>query len=344
MALKNDKNDSSDVAVSVSFRTVSEEEAGARIDNYLIRILKGVPKSMIYRVLRKGEVRVNKKRVKPEYKVLENDVVRIPPIRVSEKPAIIPSAKLDRVSSLKSAILFENSGIIIINKPAHMSVHGGSGVDYGVIESLRAVFPEYRYLELAHRLDRETSGCLIVAKKRSALRFMHEQFREKDLHKEYLALVKGDFSNRIKLVNAPLLKNVLSSGERFVRVDEVNGKPSITDFAIREKFGDVTLVEAAPRTGRTHQIRVHLAYKGYPILGDDKYGDRDFDSSYEALGLTRMFLHAEKITFTDPETKKEMTVTAPLPQELQNFVDNLRARNNAKASAEATSLENGSAE
>lgn len=312
---------------TVSFKTVGEEEYGTRIDNYLIRVLCGVPKSMIYRIVRKGEVRVNKKRVKPEYKVAVGDVVRIPPIRTTEAPVILPSAGLKKVSSLADAIIFENEGLLVINKPAHMSVHGGSGVDYGVIEALRALRPEARYLELAHRLDRETSGCLIIAKKRSALRVLHEQFREKDMHKQYLALVKGKFSSRLKLVNAPLLKNTLSSGERFVRVDEVNGKPSITDFNIRESFGDVTLVEAAPRTGRTHQIRVHLAYKNYPILGDDKYGDRVFDEQYKKLGLSRMFLHAEKITFTDPISEKELTITAPLPAELNNLLVNLRKRN-----------------
>lgn len=319
---------------TVSFRTVGEEEAGARIDNYLIRVLKGVPKSMIYRIVRKGEVRVNKKRIKPEYKVLAGDIVRIPPIRTTDAPVILPSAKLSRVSSLADAILYENDGLLVLNKPAHMSVHGGSGVDYGVIEALRALRPEAHYLELAHRLDRETSGCLIIAKKRSALRVLHEQFREKDMHKQYLALVKGKFSPRLKVVNAPLLKNTLASGERFVRVDDVNGKPSITDFNIRENFGDETLVEAAPRTGRTHQIRVHLAYKGYPILGDDKYGDRGFDEKYKAYGLTRMFLHAEKITFTDPISNKEMTIVAPLPTDLNKLLVNLRDRNEQLATVE----------
>ncbi|WP_287414246.1 23S rRNA pseudouridine(955/2504/2580) synthase RluC [Ruminobacter sp.] len=308
----------------VSFQTVNEDEAGARIDNFLIRVLKGVPKSMIYRILRKGEVRVNKKRIKPEYKLQAGDEIRIPPLRMSEAKVVLPSANLDRVSALKDAVLYENDGLMVINKPCFMPVHGGSGVSYGVIEALRSIRPELHFLELAHRLDRETSGCLIVAKKRSVLRQLHEQFREKNMQKQYLALVRGVFSKRITTVRAPLAKNVLMSGERVVRVDEVNGKPSVTDFKIRENFRDVTLVEAYPHTGRTHQIRVHLACRSHPILGDDKYGDREFDRRFEALGLDRMFLHAEHITFTDPVINREITVYAPLPGDLENLLSNIR--------------------
>lgn len=308
----------------VSFQNVNEDEAGARIDNFLIRVLKGVPKSMIYRILRKGEVRVNKKRIKPEYKLQAGDEIRIPPLRMSEAKVVLPSANLDRVSALKDAVLYENDGLMVINKPCFMPVHGGSGVSYGVIEALRSIRPELHFLELAHRLDRETSGCLIVAKKRSVLRQLHEQFREKNMQKQYLALVRGVFSKRITTVRAPLAKNVLMSGERLVRVDEVNGKPSVTDFKIRENFRDVTLVEAYPHTGRTHQIRVHLAYRSHPILGDDKYGDREFDRRFEALGLDRMFLHAEHITFTDPVINREITVYAPLPEDLENLLSNIR--------------------
>lgn len=319
---------------SVTTREINEDVAGGRIDNFLIGILKGVPKSMVYRIIRKGEVRVNKKRIKPEYKLQCGDIVRIPPVRVSQAPVIAPSAKLTNVQKLADSILFENEGVIVINKPARMSVHGGSGVDYGVIEALRSLRPEARYLELAHRLDRETSGCLIIAKKRSALRKLHEQFREKTMHKQYLALVCGKFPNKIKLVNAPLVKNVLSSGERFVKVDPNNGKPSITDFSIRQVITAtndqedvVTLIECAPRTGRTHQIRVHLQYKGYPILGDDKYGIRENDEYYsQTYGLERMFLHAEKITFVDPIEGKEMTVIAPLTEELSNVLKNIKGK------------------
>ncbi len=319
---------------SVTTREINEDVAGGRIDNFLIGILKGVPKSMVYRIIRKGEVRVNKKRIKPEYKLQCGDIVRIPPVRVSQAPVIAPSAKLTNVQKLADSILFENEGVIVINKPARMSVHGGSGVDYGVIEALRSLRPEARYLELAHRLDRETSGCLIIAKKRSALRKLHEQFREKTMHKQYLALVCGKFPNEIKLVNAPLVKNVLSSGERFVKVDPNNGKPSITDFNIRQVITAtnnqedvVTLIECAPRTGRTHQIRVHLQYKGYPILGDDKYGIRENDEYYsQTYGLERMFLHAEKITFVDPIEGKEMTVIAPLTEELSNVLKNIKGK------------------
>ena len=243
---------------------------------------------------------------------------------MSEAKVVLPSANLDRVSALKDAVLYENDGLMVINKPCFMPVHGGSGVSYGVIEALRSIRPELHFLELAHRLDRETSGCLIVAKKRSVLRQLHEQFREKNMQKQYLALVRGVFSKRITTVRAPLAKNVLMSGERVVRVDEVNGKPSVTDFKIRENFRDVTLVEAYPHTGRTHQIRVHLAYRSHPILGDDKYGDREFDRRFEALGLDRMFLHAEHITFTDPVINREITVYAPLPGDLENLLSNIR--------------------
>ena len=308
----------------VSYQTVHEDDAGVRVDNFLIRVLKGVPKSMIYRILRKGEVRVNKKRIKPEYKLQSGDEVRIPPLRMTENKVVLPSAKLDKVSALREAVLYENDGLMVINKPCFMPVHGGSGVSYGVIEALRSLRPDLHFLELAHRLDRETSGCLIVAKKRSVLRQLHEQFREKNMQKQYLALVRGDFSKRITTVRAPLTKNVLMSGERVVRVDEVNGKPSVTDFKVRERFRDVTLVEAYPHTGRTHQIRVHLAYKSHPILGDDKYGDREFDRGFEHLGLDRMFLHAEHITFTDPVINKEVTIYAPLPDDLENLLKNIR--------------------
>jgi 23S rRNA pseudouridine955/2504/2580 synthase len=310
----------------VTYQTIHEDDAGIRADNYLIKVLKGVPKSMIYRILRKGEVRVNKKRIKPEYKLQSGDEIRIPPLRMSDAKVVLPSANLDKVSALKDAVLYENDGLMVINKPCFMPVHGGSGVSYGVIEALRSLRSDLHFLELAHRLDRETSGCLIIAKKRSVLRQLHEQFREKNMQKQYLALVRGEFSKRITTVRAPLLKNVLMSGERIVRVDEVNGKPSVTDFKIREKFHNVTLVEAWPHTGRTHQIRVHLAYKSHPILGDDKYGDAEFDKNYVSLGLDRMFLHAEHITFTDPVINKEVTVYAPLPDDLEKLLQNIREK------------------
>ena len=292
----------SEVRKEVSFREVSPEEEGGRLDNYLIRVLRGVPKSMVYRIIRKGEVRVNGSRTKPEYKVMAGDRIRIPPVRVSDAPVVLPSRNLDKVAVLENCIVYENDGLLVLNKPAHIAVHGGSGVDYGVIEALRALRPDLRYLELAHRLDRETSGCLIIAKKRSVLRLLHEEFREKEMQKQYLALVPGAFNRRGCTVRAPLERITLASGERIVRA---------------------TLLECFPRTGRTHQIRVHLAHRGFPILGDEKYGRRENDAPFVPLGLSRMFLHAEKISFQDPVAGKTVTVTAPLPPELQGLLDRL---------------------
>lgn len=315
--------DISEVRKEVSFREVSPEEEGGRLDNYLIRVLKGIPKSMVYRIIRKGEVRVNGGRTKPEYKVMAGDRVRIPPVRVSDAPVILPSRNLDKVAVLENCIVYENDGLLVLNKPAHIAVHGGSGVDYGVIEALRALRPELRYLELAHRLDRETSGCLIIAKKRSVLRLLHEEFREKEMQKQYLALVPGAFNKRGCTVRAPLERITLSSGERIVRVNEAAGKPSVTEFRVRQAYSSATLLECFPRTGRTHQIRVHLAYRGFPILGDEKYGRRENDAPFVPLGLSRMFLHAEKITFQDPGAGKTVTVTAPLPPELRDLLEKL---------------------
>jgi 23S rRNA pseudouridine955/2504/2580 synthase len=256
----------------VQFITIDPELEGQRIDNFLRTFLKGVPKSLIYRILRKGEIRVNKKRVKPEYKLQGNDELRIPPIRVSE-PSEVPSTKLDKVASLENHILFEDDWLIVLNKPAGTAVHGGSGLSFGVIEALRALRPEQKFLELVHRLDRDTSGCLLIAKKRSALKSLHEQLRDKQVDKRYQALVHGVWpENRFK-VKAPLVKNVLKSGERMVSVNEVEGKPSETRFRILESFDDATLVEASPITGRTHQIRVHCLHAGHPIACDDKYGN-----------------------------------------------------------------------
>ncbi|OSN03786.1 23S rRNA pseudouridine(955/2504/2580) synthase RluC, partial [Lonsdalea iberica] len=241
---------------SVQFLTVSDEEAGQRIDNFLRTKLKGVPKSMIYRILRKGEVRINKKRVKPEYKLLDGDLIRIPPVRTSEREEAQVSTGLAKVSALADCIIYEDDYLLVLNKPSGTAVHGGSGLSFGVIEGLRALRPEARFLELVHRLDRDTSGVLLVAKKRSALRALHEQLRSKGMQKDYLALVRGQWQSHCKVVQAPLLKNILQSGERIVRVNS-EGKPSETRFKVEERFEHATLVKASPVTGRTHQIRVH---------------------------------------------------------------------------------------
>lgn len=307
----------------VQFVTIDPDLEGQRIDNYLRTFLKGVPKSLIYRILRKGEVRVNKKRVKPEYKLQANDELRIPPIRLSE-PTELPSTKLDKVSSLESHILFEDDWLIVLNKPSGTAVHGGSGLSFGVIEALRALRPQQKFLELVHRLDRDTSGCLLIAKKRSALKNLHEQLRDKKVDKRYQALVSGEWpANRFK-VKAPLLKNTLKSGERIVLVDE-EGKPSETRFRILESFVDATLVEASPITGRTHQIRVHSLHAGHPIACDNRYGDETFDQRAKNLGLKRLFLHAHSLAFMHPNSEQRVSYKAPLEPALVSVLKRFRS-------------------
>ncbi|WOA51152.1 23S rRNA pseudouridine(955/2504/2580) synthase RluC [Dickeya solani] len=310
---------------TVQFLTVSAEEAGQRIDNFLRTRLKGVPKSMIYRILRKGEVRVNKKRIKPEYKLLDGDEVRIPPVRQSEREEPAVSASLDKVSALADCILYEDDYLLLLNKPSGTAVHGGSGLSFGVIEALRALRPEARFLELVHRLDRDTSGVLLVAKKRSALRSLHEQLRGKGMQKDYLALVRGQWQSHCKAVQAPLLKNVLQSGERIVRVNS-EGKPSETLFKVEERFDCATLVRASPITGRTHQIRVHTQYAGHPIAFDNRYGDREFDAQLANTGLKRLFLHAQALRFEHPHTGETLRIEAPLDAALRHCLQVLRLR------------------
>lgn len=309
--------------LQVRLVTIDEDNVGQRIDNFLLSKLKGVPKSMIYRIVRKGEVRVNKKRIKPEYKLAEGDLVRIPPVRVSdENYRTAPSANLERVSRLEDRILFEDKHILVLNKPAGIAVHGGSGVDYGVIEALRSLRPQQKFLELVHRLDKDTSGVLLVAKKRSALKHLHDQLRHKQMQKDYQALVRGEWQKHDKVVKAPLLKLTLKSGERIVRVN-TEGKASETRFKILQRYDGATLVQASPVTGRTHQIRVHCQYAGHPIACDEKYSEQKFDDSMRALGLNRLFLHAAQLKFTHPDTETEMTVQAPLDPVLLMLLDKL---------------------
>lgn len=310
----------------VQFKTINEDHFEQRIDNYLLTLLKGVPKSHIYRILRKGEVRVNKKRVKAPYKLQVGDVVRIPPIKLPDKQEVeLPNVKLDKVQQLESAILYESDNIIVMNKPSGMAVHGGSGLSFGVIEALRQLRPQARFLELVHRLDRDTSGCLLIAKKRSALRYLHEQLRDKKMHKKYVALVEGKWPKKIKLINAPLLKNTLKSGERVVKVDP-QGKPSETRFAVREKFADTTLVECSPITGRTHQIRVHTLYAGCPIIGDTKYSTESTCHEFnKKFGFARLFLHAESITFKESKDSKKLTINAPFDESMESLLTQLRS-------------------
>lgn len=311
-----------DIKLPVQIIEIEPDFINQRIDNFLLARLKGVPKSVIYRVLRKGEVRVNKKRIKPEYKLQQGDVVRIPPITVA--PAAEPvSVKLSMVKNLEQHILFEDNDLIVLNKPSGLAVHGGSGLQFGVIEALRALRPLAKQLELVHRLDRDTSGCLLIAKKRSALTHLHEQLRNKTVEKKYWALVAGDWDNKVRKVTEPLKKNTLQSGERVVRVDEAGGKPSETRFRILQRYQQGTLVEAFPVTGRTHQIRVHTACKGHPIACDDKYGDNAFTSQMQQLGLNRLFLHAKTLSFMHPVTETTLRIEAPLDPALEQTLANL---------------------
>lgn len=274
---------------------------GQRIDNFLRHQLKGAPKTLIYRILRKGEVRVNKGRIKPEYKLQAGDVVRIPPLRLAEadEPVPVAASLLER---LEAAIQYEDKGLLVLNKPAGIAVHGGSGLSFGVIEALRQLRPEATEMELVHRLDRDTSGLLMVAKRRSMLRHLHAALRgNKLVDKRYLALVRGHWESGRKQVSAPLLKNTLRSGERMVEVNP-EGKEALTLFRVMRRFGDfATLVEASPVTGRTHQIRVHARHAGHAIAGDAKYGDDDFSQAVRVLGGKRLFLHAYALKVPLPE-------------------------------------------
>ena len=308
---------------SVKIVAITADEAGQRIDNFLRTQLKGVPKSMIYRILRKGEVRVNKKRIKPEYKLEDGDEVRIPPVRVAERDDEAVSPHLKKVAALEGVILYEDDHLLVLNKPSGTAVHGGSGLSFGVIEGLRALRPEARFLELVHRLDRDTSGVLLIAKKRSALRSLHEQLREKGMQKDYLALVRGQWQSHVKVVQAPLLKNILQSGERIVRVNS-EGKPSETRFKVEERYESATLVRCSTVTGRTHQIRVHTLHAGHPIAFDDRYGDREFDAQLANTGLTRLFLHAAALTFTHPGTGETLRIEAPMDSQLKRCLQILR--------------------
>lgn len=279
---------------------VAPELAGQRIDNFLRTQLKGVPKTLIYRILRKGEVRVNKGRIKPEYKLQAGDVVRVPPLRLAERDEPEPLAQ-GLLERLEAAIVYEDKALIVLNKPAGIAVHGGSGLNYGVIEAFRQLRPDAKDLELVHRLDRDTSGLLMIAKKRSMLRHLHEQLRGDGVDKRYMALVRGHWATAKKQVNAPLQKSNLRSGERMVEVDS-EGKEALTLFRVLRRFGDfATLVEAKPVTGRTHQIRVHAKHAGHSIAGDSKYGDDEFTREVRELGGKRLFLHAYELHVPLPE-------------------------------------------
>src|SRR5438105_4039335 len=293
---------------------IGEEAAAQRIDNFLLRRLKGVPKSHVYRVLRSGEVRVNSGRVGPQYRLQPGDRVRVPPVRVSGKPKTVKPAEFP--------IVFEDAALLVVDKPAGVAVHGGSGVSFGVIESLRAARPQAKVLELAHRLDRDTSGLLVVCKKRSALVEMHRKLREGEVEKIYTALVKGVPAEEAFEIREALHKHVTASGERRVSVGE-GGMAAATRVRVTKRGRDFSALEVRLLTGRTHQIRVHLAHAGHPVVGDDKYGDFDLNRSLAKQGVKRLFLHARKLAFSHPVSGERLRLQAPLPGEMAAFVERL---------------------
>jgi 23S rRNA pseudouridine955/2504/2580 synthase len=315
-------------APSVKTLTVDEDSAGQRLDNFLMRHLKGVPKTHVYRIIRSGEVRVNKGRASAEQRVEAGDLVRLPPVRISAQV----QAKADAPAPAREfPVLMEDEAMMAIDKPAGVAVHGGSGVSFGVIEQLRRARPASTNLELVHRLDRETSGVLLVAKKRSALKNLQDQFRDRETGKTYLALVLGLWPSNKKVIDSPLMKytipNGVGEGERRVKVvgkDDPNGMRSITLVRVARTVGPYTLLEVTIKTGRTHQIRVHLASQGHPIAGDDKYGDFEHNKLLHKMGLKRMFLHAWQLKFQHPQSHRPVSLQAPLPPELKNFVDGIQ--------------------
>lgn len=311
----------------VRFIEVTEDQDEQRIDNFLRTALKGVPKSMIYRIVRKGEVRVNKKRVKPDSRIRVGDIVRVPPVRTAkEGDPVTVSAEL--LAHLEASILYESDALLVINKPSGLAVHGGSGITLGLIEAMRQLRPQLTFLELVHRLDRDTSGCIMIAKKRSMLRHLHEALRQgTGVSKIYHALVVGRWESSQQRIDAPLRKNELQSGERVVKV-QADGKASITTFKVLRRFAKAaTLIEAKPITGRTHQIRVHTQFAGHPIIGDSKYGVEQINSEMRSQGVKRLFLHAASLSVTLADGEK-LFFKAPLDAPLAKAVEQLAAQYN----------------
>ncbi|MDH3547757.1 MAG: RluA family pseudouridine synthase [Gammaproteobacteria bacterium] len=312
---ENSSKDTNSRVTGVRKVRVSSERAGQRIDNFLRNELPGVPKGRVYRLLRRGEVRVNGGRVRAEYKLQEGDEVRVPPARVSTgtpaPPERLAAEMLDRV-------IYEDKRLLVIDKPTGAAVHGGSGISHGVIELLRHARPDLNDLALVHRIDRETSGCLVMAKRRSALRELHERFREGKVEKNYLALVVGDWQYGEQLIDVPLLVQNRKGGERHVIVSD-KGKEARTRVSLSRTYGIYSLLQCAPATGRTHQIRVHLYHAGHPIAGDDRYGDEEANKAAKQLGLKRLFLHAQSIAFAD-DSGNELHFTAPLADDLERFL------------------------
>lgn len=307
---------------SVRQIVVPDDVSGQRLDNFLLTQLKGAPRTLIYRIVRTGEVRVNKGRSRPDYRLQAGDLVRVPPLRLAEPgPAVQPGPGVAR--DLASRVVYEKDGLLILNKPAGLAVHGGSGVAWGVIEALRVLRPEAPFLELVHRLDRDTSGLLMVAQKRSVLRELHGHLREGQMEKVYVALLAGRLKGGVHKVSAPLMKYTLGTGERIVRVAG-EGKEALTEFRVLDRIGDTTLVEARPKTGRTHQIRVHAQYLGHPLLGDEKYGNDRLNKEMRPFGLARLFLHARDLKIRMSGATSPIEVHCPLEPDLQAVLDNLR--------------------
>ena len=311
-----------EIRTGVRHFEVSEEEAGQRLDNFVHKHLGDIPRSRVYRVIRKGEVRVNGHRAGPDTRLQAHDKIRIPPVRV-RPPEEVGRPSADLQETIRKAIVYEDARLLVLDKPAGIAVHGGSGISFGVIETLRALRPD-EHLELAHRLDRDTSGCLIVARNTASLRILHALFREEEttFEKRYLTLLKGQWDLGKKRIDAPLRTDTRVGGERTVRVD-ASGKPSLSEFRPVQFFGRrATLMEVALLTGRTHQIRVHAQHAGHPVAGDEKYGDDAFNDEMRAFGLNRMFLHAHSVSFEWPEGG-QFSVNTPLPPELAAVVDKL---------------------
>jgi len=307
----------------VQFLEINANQAGQRIDNFLLSLEKGVPKSRIYRALRKGEVRVNKGRIKQTYKLQSGDVVRVPPLRVTEKTT--PDTISDSLKqALLANILFEDDSMLVINKPSGLAVHAGSQIQLGLIEALRVIKPEQDFLELVHRLDRDTSGCLMVAKSRESLLKLQQQMQSDEIDKRYLTLLKGNPANKEELVEQSLQKNTLSSGERMVVIDPA-GKKAKTLFLQQQRLPLAQLTEVKLYTGRTHQIRVHSAWLGHPVAGDDKYGDREFNKTLKNYGLKRLFLHAWRLGIRHPLSGEPLQLEAPLPENLKTVIENLQS-------------------
>jgi 23S rRNA pseudouridine955/2504/2580 synthase len=301
-------------ATAVRHQDIDAERAGQRLDNYLLGELKGVPRSHVYRLIRSGQVRVNSGRTTPSYRLQEGDRVRVPP--VGQRPAAVPVATPDRLDWLAERIIYEDARILVIDKPAGLAVHGGSSISLGLIEALRLLRPTAKDLELAHRLDRGTSGCLLLAKRRSTLRVLHELLREGQIDKRYLTLVKGRWADGNNEIDAPLVTRRVG-GEARVKVDP-SGKEARSTFRPLDRFGKTaTLLEVSIDTGRTHQIRVHAAHAGHPVAGDERYGDKDFNDYLKSFGLTRMFLHAHSLSFDWPDSGEPFTASTPLPDDLK---------------------------